>query len=100
MRRFLLPLHRWRPYIAADMDPAYVDAEMAVLGVDTARSLAIVNGRISDRQISLLRTRLCSIPDNIFKIVVTHHPLFPRPSRPINRGSRGKGPESARGVRC
>jgi hypothetical protein len=62
----------------------YVDAEMAVLGVNTARSLAFVNGRISDRQIELLRLRLCSIPDNIFKIVVTHHPFIPPPIPPYS----------------
>ena len=84
VRRFLLPLHRWRRYIAADMDPLYMDAEMAVLGVNTARSLAFVNGRISDRQITLLRNRLCSIPDRTFKIVVTHHPFIPPPIPPYS----------------
>ena len=84
VRRFLLPLHRWRRYIAADMDPAYIDGEVAVLGVNTARSLAFVNGRISDRQIALLRHRLCSIPDQIFKIVVTHHPFIPPPIPPFS----------------
>src|SRR5512137_1881794 len=94
VRRFLLPLHRWRRYIAADMDPLYIDAEMAVLGVNTARSLAFVNGRISDRQIALLRYRLCSIPDHIFKIVVTHHPFIPPPPPPyfhVGRAARGPG---------
>lgn len=84
VRRFLLPLHRWRRYIAADMDPAFIDGEVAVLGVNTARSLAFVNGRISDRQIALLRYRLCSIPDRIFKIVVTHHPFIPPPIPPFS----------------
>ena len=84
VRRFLLPLHRWRRYIASDMDPLYIDDEMAVLGVNTARSLAFVNGRISDRQIALLRFRLCNIPDHIFKIVVTHHPFIPPPIPPYS----------------
>ncbi|NPV03868.1 MAG: metallophosphoesterase [Syntrophaceae bacterium] len=84
VRRFLLPLHRWRRYIAADMDPLYRDAEIAALGVNTARSLALVNGRISDRQIELMRRRLCSIPDRIFKIVVTHHPFIPPPIPPYS----------------
>jgi 3',5'-cyclic AMP phosphodiesterase CpdA len=84
VHRFLLPLHRWRRYIAPDMDPVYVDSEIAVLGVNTARSLAFVNGRISDRQIALLRFRLCSIPDQVFKIVVTHHPFIPPPIPPYS----------------
>ncbi len=84
VRRFLLPLHRWRHYIAADMDPIYIDGEVAVLGINTARSLAFVNGRISDKQIALLRYRLCSIPDRIFKIVVTHHPFIPPPIPPYS----------------
>jgi 3',5'-cyclic AMP phosphodiesterase CpdA len=84
VRRFLRPLHRWRRYIVSDMDPMYVDEEMAVLGINTARSLAFVNGRISDRQIALLRLRLCDIPDHVFKIVVTHHPFIPPPIPPYS----------------
>ncbi len=82
VHRFLLPLHRWRRYIASDMDPVFMDSEIAVLGVNPARSLAFVNGRISDRQIALLRYRLCNIPAHIFKVVVTHHPFIPPPIPP------------------
>src|SRR5437868_15414983 len=38
-RRFVQPLERYKRYITDDLDPMYVDEEIAVLGVNTARSL-------------------------------------------------------------
>lgn len=78
-RRFLRPLTRYRRYITRDMAPFYQDDEIAVLGINTARSLTFTNGRISENQIELIRERFCPIPDNIFKILVTHHPFLPPP---------------------
>ena len=38
-RRFLRPLARYRRYITGDLQPFYGDEEIAVLGINTARSL-------------------------------------------------------------
>ncbi len=78
-RRFLRPLTRYRRYITDDMAPFYQDDEIAVLGINTARSLTFTKGRISRAQIELIRRRMCPIPDNVFKILVTHHPFLPPP---------------------
>ena len=78
-RRFLRPLTRYRRYITRDMAPFYQDDEIAVLGINTARSLTFTKGRISEAQIELIRRRFCPIPDNVFKILVTHHPFLPPP---------------------
>ncbi len=78
MRRFLRPLHRYRHYLAADCDPTFVDDEILVLGLNTARSFTWKNGRISVAQIAALEGRLQHGGLRV-KIVVTHHPFLPPP---------------------
>jgi 3',5'-cyclic AMP phosphodiesterase CpdA len=73
--RFLQPLTKYQRYITNDLRPFYYDDEIAVLGVNTARSLTIKGGRINEEQISWMRERLCPLDDKIVKIVVTHHPF-------------------------
>jgi 3',5'-cyclic AMP phosphodiesterase CpdA len=79
-RRFLRPLHRYRRYITADMSPTYVDDEIAVLGINTARSATWKNGRISLDQIRGVRTALCDGSPSLFRVCVTHHPFLPPPT--------------------
>lgn len=78
--RFLQPLEKYRRYITPDLEPFHVDDEIAVLGVNTARSLTIKDGRINAAQIANARARLCGLDRCIVKIVVTHHP-FDLPDR-------------------
>lgn len=73
--RFLRPLHNYKRYISADLEPYYEDAEIAVAGVNTARSLTFKSGRINEVQIARVRDRLCRLGDNVTKMVVTHHPF-------------------------
>src|SRR5580765_3653492 len=75
LARFAQPLHRYRRYITADLRPFYHDAEIAVLGVNTARSLTIKGGRINKQQVAWMRDRLCAADTNAIKVVVTHHPF-------------------------
>lgn len=75
VRRFLRPLDNYRRYIAADVEPSYVDGEIAVVGVNTARSLTFKGGRIGVDQVERVRAKLCALPERIVKIVVTHHPF-------------------------
>src|SRR5882672_7941733 len=49
--RFARPLAKYRRYINEDLRPFYHDEELAVLGVNTARSLTIKGGRINEEQI-------------------------------------------------
>ena len=79
--RFTRPLARYRRYIASDLEPSFVDGEIAAFGVNTARSLTFKSGRINQAQIDRLRERLCAQPDKITKVVVTHHPFDLPPSR-------------------
>jgi 3',5'-cyclic AMP phosphodiesterase CpdA len=73
--RFVQQFDRYRRYISEDLQPMYLDEEISVLGVNTARALTWKGGRINDRQIAHLHARLCSMPVNVIKVVVTHHPF-------------------------
>lgn len=75
MRRMLQPYAKYRRYISDDLEPFYADSEIAVLGVNTARALAIKGGRINAHQITRVCERLGSFSDEITKIIVTHHPF-------------------------
>jgi 3',5'-cyclic AMP phosphodiesterase CpdA len=73
--RFLQPLRKYRRYITDDLRPFYYDDEIAVLGVNTARSLTIKEGRINEEQVAWMSERLCACNPGVVKIVVTHHPF-------------------------
>ena len=73
--RFAFPLANYRRYISGDLEPFYSDEEVAVAGINTAHSRTFKGGRVTPRQIALLRKRLCHLPPQITRIVVTHHPL-------------------------
>ncbi|HEY0429579.1 MAG TPA: metallophosphoesterase family protein [Pyrinomonadaceae bacterium] len=73
--RFFSPLEKYKKYITEDLQPFYADEEMAVIGVNTARSLTIKDGRINEEQVAGIREKMCGLDDKMLKIVVTHHPF-------------------------
>ena len=73
--RFLAPLDKYRRFITEDLEPYYADDEIAVVGINTARSLTFKNGRVNTRQVERIREHLCALDDSVTKIVVTHHPF-------------------------
>ena len=73
--RFLQPLDKYRRYITDDLQPFYADEEVAIIGINTARSLTIKDGRINETQVAGIRERLCALADEVTKIIVTHHPF-------------------------
>lgn len=73
--RFFQPLDKYRKYITNDLEPFYADEEIAVLGINTARSLTFKGGRVNEKQVALMREKLCPFDKNVVKIVVTHHPF-------------------------
>ncbi|RJG54211.1 metallophosphoesterase [Sphingobium terrigena] len=83
MRRFAAPLDRYKRYISPDLCPWYEDDEVAILGLNTARSLTIKDGRINHDQMDMLRQRFAPVASAKTRILVTHHPLF---AMPIGRG--------------
>lgn len=83
VRRLARPLARYKRYISNDLCPFYEDGEVAILGLNTARSLTIKDGRINHDQMDLLRDRFARVAPDKTRILVTHHPLF---SMPIGKG--------------
>ncbi|MCI0335996.1 MAG: metallophosphoesterase [Acidobacteria bacterium] len=83
--RFLRPLHTYRRYITNNLQPFYLDQEIAVLGINTTRSLTVKGGRINREQVALIRELLCPLGDDVTRVVVTHHPLD------LSEGYSGKG---------
>jgi 3',5'-cyclic AMP phosphodiesterase CpdA len=73
--RFAAPLHNFTRYVSADLQPSYVDDEIAVVGVNTARSTVFKGGRINEGQVERARAVLCDLPAHVTKILVTHHPF-------------------------
>jgi 3',5'-cyclic AMP phosphodiesterase CpdA len=73
--RFLSPLGKYRRFIGEDLEPSYVDDEIAVIGVNTARSLTFKNGRINEEQMATIHRHLDPLAESVTKVVVTHHPF-------------------------
>lgn len=74
-QRFFTPLAKFRRYICADHEPDYIDEEIAIVGINTARSLVFKGGRINEEQVSGIREKLCPLGEDVIKMVVTHHPF-------------------------
>ena len=73
--RFFTPLKRYQRHITTDMEPFFADDEIAVLGMNSARSLTFKGGRINAQQLARVRARLGTLDDRLVKILVTHHPF-------------------------
>ena len=73
--RLLRPLRKYQRHITHELDPFYRDDEIAVVGINTARSLTLKNGRISEVQMDRVRKHLNDVQSPVTRIVVTHHPI-------------------------
>jgi 3',5'-cyclic AMP phosphodiesterase CpdA len=73
--RFLTPLRKYTRYVTLDLAPEYVDEEIAVLGINTARSLTFKDGRINHDQVAQIRQRMGAVDPQLTRIIVTHHPF-------------------------
>jgi 3',5'-cyclic AMP phosphodiesterase CpdA len=73
--RFVHRLRRFQTHITADLEPVHEDPEMAVFGVNTARSATWKSGRLNPHQIDTLRARLAATSPDVARVIVTHHPF-------------------------
>jgi 3',5'-cyclic AMP phosphodiesterase CpdA len=76
LRRFLSPLSRYRRFIDDSLCPFVELPGVAVLGINTARSLTFKDGRINRDQVEFIRDTFARTSSEVFRILVTHHPLF------------------------
>lgn len=92
VERFSAPLARYRKYISANLEPEYIDEEMIVLGVNTARAWVFPfgEGRINEQQVDRLVNRLAALPPSLLRVIVTHHP-FDAPPGVDDRRLVGRG---------
>lgn len=74
-KRFVNPLKSYRRHIGDAPEPFFCDEEIAVAGINTARSLTFKDGRVNQEQIALLEERFNALDEPVTKIVVTHHPF-------------------------
>jgi 3',5'-cyclic AMP phosphodiesterase CpdA len=79
LRRFLSPLARYRRFIDDNLCPFVELPGLAVLGINTARSLTFKDGRINEGQVAFIRDTFARTPRDAFRVLVTHHPLFALP---------------------
>src|SRR5881275_743749 len=79
LRRFLSPLARYRRYIDETLCPFIELPGVAVLGINTARSLTFKDGRISTEQVEFIRETFSRTDPEATLVLVTHHPLFAVP---------------------
>jgi 3',5'-cyclic AMP phosphodiesterase CpdA len=76
LRRFLSPLARYRRFIDETLCPFVELPGVAVLGINTARSLTFKDGRISRDQVEFIRETFARTSEEVVRVLVTHHPLF------------------------
>lgn len=76
LRRFLSPLTRYRRFIDDCLCPFVELPGVAVLGINTARSLTFKEGRVNEGQIEFIRDTFARTPADSFRVLVTHHPMF------------------------
>src|ERR1700751_128793 len=79
LRRFLSPLTRYRRFIDETLCPFVELPGVAVLGINTARSLTFKDGRISEEQVAFIRETFSRTNPDAVRVLVSHHPLYAVP---------------------
>jgi 3',5'-cyclic AMP phosphodiesterase CpdA len=73
-RRFFKPLERYNE-VATPANKQYIDSEIAVIGVNTARSLVFKGGRVNEEQIAEVGKIMAGLSQPRVEMIVSHHPL-------------------------
>ncbi len=98
-RRLLLPLLRYKHFISKQLNPLYHDNEISVIGLNTARSLKLENGKITKKQLDQMEQTFKGLHQPSVRIVVTHHP-FVMPAGTKNAKYRKTVAGAAEAVLC
>jgi len=69
-------------FLGTDHNACFRDREIAVLGINTARSLTFKEGRISFAQMEQIVRAFAADGNAVLKVVVIHHPLAPPEGSP------------------
>lgn len=76
IQRFTRPFQNYQRYISKDLSQFFVNNEVAILGVDSTSAYRWKSSVISAKQKTEISNFFRNHP-NQYKILVTHHPLFP-----------------------
>ena len=86
MERFTDPYRRWRQHVGLATEPVFEDAEIALVGMNTARRAGLylnwARGRVSGARLAAAEGRLAALPPGLCRIVVAHHPFLAPVLRP------------------
>ena len=74
-RRFLSPLARYDEYISVNHDQVFIDDEVAVVALNSARSLTFKGGAISEAQLHYATEHFAGATNHQVRILVAHHPF-------------------------
>lgn len=73
--RFLSPRARFDHYVTRNPFPTLVDRDVAIVGLDTARSPLTSHGRVSMSQIEVILGRFREAPPHALRVLACHHPF-------------------------
>ena len=94
--RFADPWFRWRRHVGPETEPVWIDGQVAVVGLNTARRgglyLNWARGGVGRARLARLEARLAALPRDLFRIVVAHHPFAAPALRPGARLVGGAAP--------
>jgi 3',5'-cyclic AMP phosphodiesterase CpdA len=100
VERLARPYDRYRRFIGRELEPAWSDAELGLVGLKSPRrlphNLNRAAGRVGERQLERVLARLDAMPPELVRVVVVHHPLLlpevpPRRPLPVHAFTRGAG---------
>lgn len=90
------PFRRFQTYFGTGMTPVFTDAEIAIVGINTARAATFKDGRVNRGQVAEICRVLQHHSLGVTRIVVTHHP-FEGPVAGLRAGSVGRAAMAMQG---
>lgn len=88
--RLIAPRRRFDAHITGEAFPEFVDDELALIGLNSARGFTWKNGRVSAKQLDevLRRIRRPSVRPGALRILVCHHPFVVPEGVPVKECAR------------
>lgn len=77
--RFGNPFGAYRKHFSRELEPQYRDAELLVIGINTAHGWTFKDGRITPQRLIEVGDLLEQASPGLFKVVVAHHHLIQPP---------------------
>ena len=74
-RRLTQRLALYKQYITNNLQPHYSDAEMTIVGLNTARVAHLRNGRVREWQVDQMEEVMSVSEPGAVRMLVTHHPF-------------------------